>query len=411
MSSFEKNLEKYAELAVKVGINVQKDQTLVIMTSISCADFVRKVALKAFEAGAKDVIVDWEDDQFKAIRLRHAPEESLKEYPMWKVGGFEELARNGAAFLQIYAPNADLLKGIHPERIAKANKASAVARDGFLSYLRNSKVSWLMVSIPTPEWSAKVFPDLDEETRVAKLWELIFKLTRVDAEDPVEAWKQHIDHLAEKQNLLNAKRYAKLHFKAPGTDLIVELAERHLWVSASSYNEDGVLYVPNLPTEEVFTMPSRNGVNGTVTSTKPLSYNGSLIDGFTFTFEQGRIVKATAEKGKEVLQRLLDMDEGAKYLGEVALVPHDSPISNSNLIYYNTLFDENASCHLAIGNAYPFCLEGGTTMSKEELETHGANISFTHVDFMIGSADLDIDGITANGSREPLFRHGNWVNE
>jgi aminopeptidase len=409
MSSFELNLEKYAELAVKVGINVQKGQTLVIMTSISCADFVRKVALKAFEAGAKDVIVDWDDDEFKAIRLAHAPEESLKEYPMWKANGFEELAREGAAFLQIYAPNADLLKGIHPERIAKANKAAAVARDGFLSYLRNSKVSWLMVSIPTPEWSAKVFPELNEEARVAKLWELIFKLTRVDAEDPIEAWRQHIDLLEKKQDLLNAKRYAKLHFKAPGTDLEVELAQRHLWVSASSHNENGVLYVPNLPTEEVFTMPSRNGVNGTVRSTKPLSYNGSLIDGFTFTFEQGKIVKATAEKGEEVLQRLLDMDEGAKYLGEVALVPHDSPISNSNLIYYNTLFDENASCHLAIGNAYPFCLEGGTTMSKEELAAHSANNSLTHVDFMIGSAEMDIDGITVDGNREPLFRQGNWV--
>jgi aminopeptidase len=266
-----------------------------------------------------------------------------------------------------------------------------------------------MVSIPTPEWSAKVFPELDEETRVAKLWELIFKLTRVDGDNPVEAWKQHIDQLSEKKNLLNAKKYSKLHFKAPGTDLLVDLAEKHQWVSASSFNEKGTLYVPNLPTEEVFTMPNRNGVNGTVTSTKPLSYNGTLIKGFTFTFEEGKIVKATAEQGEEVLQRLLDMDEGARYLGEVALVPHDSPISNSNLIYYNTLFDENASCHLAIGNAYPFCLEGGTAMSKEELIAQGANISFTHVDFMIGSAEMDIDGITEDGSREPLFRQGNWV--
>jgi aminopeptidase len=212
-----------------------------------------------------------------------------------------------------------------------------------------------------------------------------------------------------KHGNLNAKRYAKLHYKAPGTDLMVELPKKHLWVSAGSYSEKGTYYVPNLPTEEVFTMPVKTGVNGTVRSTMPLVYNGSLIDGFSFTFENGKIIKVTADKGENVLHKLLEMDEGANYLGEIALVPHDSPISNSNLIYYNTLFDENASCHLAIGNAYPFCVEGGTTMSQEELEAQGYNVSLTHVDFMIGSAELDIDGITEDGNREPLFRNGNWV--
>jgi aminopeptidase len=409
MKDFENNLEKYAELAVRVGLNIQKDQTLVIGTTISCADFVRKVTLKAYEAGAKNVYVDWEDDEVKAIRLRKAPEESLREYPMWKVKGFEEYAMEGAAFLTVFAPNADLLKDVDPERVTTANKAAASARNGFLDYLRNSKVSWLMVSIPTPEWSAKVFPDLDLEERMAKLWKQIFKLTRVDVEDPVQAWKEHVEILLEKQNLLNAKKYKALHYQGPGTDLTIELAPRHQWVSAGSYNEKGTFYIPNLPTEEVFTMPSKYGVNGTVASTMPLSYQGSLIDKFSFTFENGKIVDIRAEQGEEILTKVLNMDEGARYLGEVALVPHDSPISNSNIIYYNTLFDENASCHLAIGNAYPFTVEGGTSMTKEELSAEGYNSSLIHIDFMIGSAELNIDAITQDGTREPLFRQGNWV--
>jgi aminopeptidase len=410
MDNFEQSLDKYAELAVRVGLNVQKDQTVVIMTSIACADFVRKVTLKAYEAGAKNVYVDWDDDGIKAIKLHKAPEEALHEYPMWKAKGFEEYAKEGAAFLTIYAPNSDLLKDVEPQRIATATKTAAMARDGFLSYLRNSQVSWLLVSIPTPEWSAKVFPELGVEERVAKLWELIFKLTRVDAADPVKAWEEHVSLLQVKQKLLNSKKYKALHFQAPGTDLTVELAERHLWVSAGSYNEKGTFYIPNLPTEEVFTMPSKYGVNGTVTSTKPLSYQGTLIDKFSFTFEEGRIVKATAETGEDILNKILQTDEGGSYLGEVALVPDDSPISNSNLIYYNTLFDENASCHLAIGNAYPFTLEGGTSMSKEELLEAGYNSSLIHIDFMIGSAEMDIDGITQDGTREPVFRKGNWAN-
>jgi aminopeptidase len=410
MNSFEQNLEKYAELAVKVGLNVQKGQTLVIMTPVSCAVFARKVCLKAFEAGAKEVVLDWEDDEAKAIRLRYAPEETLNEYPMkWKADGFEELASEGATFLQILAPNTELLKNIDPERIGKSNKAAAVARNAFLDYLRNNKINWNIVAVPTPEWSAQIFPGLDEETRIARLWEQIFKLTRVDAEDPVEAWRQHIETLVHKKNHLNEKRYVKLHYSGPGTDLTIELPNKHLWVGAGSTADNGIYFVPNLPTEEVFTMPLKTGVNGTVRSTMPLSYNGSLINGFSFTFENGKIIKAKAEQGEAILHKLLDMDEGARYLGEIALVPNDSPISNSNLIYYNTLFDENASCHLAIGNAYPFNLEGGTSMSKEELEAQGSNTSIAHVDFMIGSAELDIDGIREDGTREPLFRKGNWA--
>ncbi|MGG1520091.1 aminopeptidase [Paenibacillus oryzisoli] len=409
METFEYYLDKYAELAIRVGLNVQKDQTVVIMTPISCADFVRKLTKKAYDAGAKDVVVDWDDDEVKALRLKHAPEQTLRDYPMWRAKGLEELAEGGAAFLQIYAPNSDLLKDVDPQRIAISSKTAAAAREGFLKYLRSNQVNWLMVSYPTAEWSAKVFPNLDASERIIKLWEQIFKLTRVDKPDPVEAWRQHIDTLTSKMNGLNEKKYKQLHLRAPGTDLTIELAPKHLWVAAGSTSKAGTFFVPNIPTEEVFTMPARGGTNGTVRSTLPLSYQGSLIEGFSLTFKDGRVVEAKAEVGQEVLDNMLNMDEGSRYLGEVALVPFDSPISQSGIIYYNTLFDENASCHVALGNSYPFTIEGGTEMSPEELAQNGYNKSLIHVDFMIGSAEMEIDGILADGTREPLFRKGNWA--
>ncbi|OCT16231.1 peptidase M29 [Paenibacillus pectinilyticus] len=409
MESFEHYLDQYAELAIRVGLNVQKDQTVVITTPIACADFVRKLAQKAYDAGAKDVVVDWDDDVVKALRLKNAPEDTLRTYPAWRAAGMEEMAKEGAAFLSIYAPNSDLLKDIDPARVAMSSKAAATARAGYLNYTRSNKVNWLMVSYPTPEWSAKVFPNLSESERINQLWEQIFKLTRADQADPVAAWKEHIGTLTAKQNLLNDKKFKQLHFQAPGTDLYIELAQKHQWVAAGSESEKGIFFVPNIPTEEVFTMPARNGTNGTVRSTLPLSYQGSLIDGFSLTFKDGRVVEAKAEVGQEVLDNMLNMDEGARYLGEVALVPYDSPISQSGLIYYNTLFDENASCHVALGNSYPFTIEGGTAMNEEELASNGYNKSLIHVDFMIGSPEMAIDGITADGTRQPLFRNGNWA--
>ncbi|NEW07502.1 aminopeptidase [Paenibacillus sp. SYP-B3998] len=409
MKTFEHYLDQYAELAIRVGLNVQKDQTVVIMTPIACADFVRKITKKAYDAGAKDVLIDWDDDEVKALRLKHAPESTLREYPMWRAKGLEELAKGGAAFLQIYAPNADLLKDVDPERVAISSKTTATAREGFLHYMRSNQVNWLMISYPTAEWSAKVFPNLHESERIGKLWEQIFKLTRADAEDPVAAWNTHVQQLTSKQEMLNGLHFKQLHLQAPGTDLYIELAPKHQWVAAGSTTDSGIFFLPNIPTEEVFTMPLRGGTNGTVRSTLPLSYQGSLIDGFSLTFENGKVVSATAEVGQEVLNKMLDMDEGARYLGEVALVPYDSPISQSGIIYYNTLFDENASCHVALGNSYPFTIEGGTTMSPEELIENGYNKSLIHVDFMIGSTEMNIDGIAADGSRVPLFRKGNWA--
>ncbi len=409
MNPFEQSLDKYADLAVRVGVNIQKGQTLVVNAPISTANFVRKVAQKAYEAGAKNVHIEWSDEEITRLKYDLAPDEAFHEYPIWKAKGYEEMAENGAAILSVISSNPDLLKGVDPERIANANKAQGMAMQKFRSFIQSDKISWSIVAVPSESWAVKVFPDVSQEEQVQKLWDAIFMATRVDLDDPVQAWKEHNATLHSKEAYLNEKKYKKLHYKAPGTDLTIELPESHIWIGGGSENEKGTSFVANMPTEEVFTVPLKTGVNGSVSSTKPLSYGGNLIENFKITFENGRITEITAESGEETLKRLVETDEGSHYLGEVALVPHNSPISNSNIIFFNTLFDENASHHLAIGNAYSFCIEGGKTMSKEELESHGVNSSITHVDFMIGSAEMDIDGIKADGTSEALFRNGNWA--
>ncbi|MEH7238215.1 aminopeptidase [Bacillus sp. JJ1562] len=409
MSKFEQTLEKYADLAVRVGVNVQKGQNLLIHAPISAAEYVRKVVKKAYEAGARNVLIEWNDDEIIRTRFDLAPDEAFLDYPMWKAKGMEDLAENGAAFLSIISSNPDLLKGVNPERIAHANKTAGQALEKFRNYSQADKVSWSVIAVPSESWAEKVFPDLASEEQVEKLWDAIFQAARVDVEDPVHAWKEHNATLHAKVEYLNKKRYKKLHYKAPGTDLVVELPEDHVWIGGGGENEQNIEFVANMPTEEVFTVPKKDGVSGYVSSTKPLNYGGSLIDQFTLTFENGRIIDVKAETGEDTLKRLVETDEGSHYLGEVALVPHSSPISQSKILFYNTLFDENASNHFAIGNAYAFCIEGGKTMSREELVQKGANSSITHVDFMVGSGDMDIDGITADGTKEPVFRNGNWA--
>lgn len=409
MNDFQKNLEKYAELAVKVGVNIQKGQTLVITTKLESAELVRLIVKKAYEVGARDCVVNWSDDQVSRMKYESAPDEVFHEYPEWRAKELEELAENGAAFLYIDSSSPDLLKGVNPERIANFQKASGKALQKYREYAMSDKVSWSVIAAPSEGWAAKVFPNEPKEKQVSLLWEAIFKACRINTEDPIAAWKQHDDTLHEKVNYLNAKRYKKLHYKAPGTDLTIELPEKHLWVGAGSINVKGFEFMANMPTEEVFTVPLKTGVNGVVSSTLPLSYGGNIIDNFTITFENGRIVDVTAAEGEEILKNLVDTDEGSHYLGEIALVPFNSPISQSNLLFFNTLFDENASNHLAIGSAYAFCLEGGKEMTREQLAEHGLNESLTHVDFMIGSDKMDIDGITTDGTSEPIFRGGNWA--
>jgi len=409
MSEFQKNLEKYAELAVKVGVNIQKGQILVVNTTLDSAEFVRQVVKKAYEAGAKNVVVNWSDDVVSRTKYELAPDEEFNTYPVWRAKEMEDFVEQGAAFMAIVSSSPDLLKGINPERISNFQKAAGTALAKYRQAAQSDKVSWTVIAAPSPAWASKVFPDAPNDQQVSLLWDAIFKAVRVDTENPVDAWKKHDETLHEKVNYLNERRYQKLHYTAPGTDLTIELPHNHLWVGAGSVNEKGFEFMANMPTEEVFTVPHREGVNGTVASTKPLSYGGNIIDRFSVTFENGRIVDYKADEGEEFLKRLVETDEGSHYLGEVALVPFNSPISQSNVLFYNTLFDENASNHLAIGSAYAFCIEGGKKMSSEELKANGLNESITHVDFMIGSAEMDIDGITADGKTEPVFRRGNWA--
>ncbi|MEK4533304.1 aminopeptidase [Solibacillus sp. FSL K6-1554] len=408
-STFKAQLTKYAELAVKIGVNIQPNQYLYIAASIESAPFVQVVTKIAYEIGAKQVFVDYTDDQITRTRYELAPADSFDFFPPWKVQEREWLAEEGAAFMSIVSQSPDLLSGIDSKRIASFQKASGTALNKYRQYVQSDKISWTVIAAPSKQWARKVFPELPEEKQVEALWDAIFKATRADLDNPVEAWAQHNDNLHEKVDYLNNKNYAKLHYTAPGTDLTIELPKGHLWCGAGSINEKGEEFMANMPTEEVFTVPHKDGVNGYVSSTKPLSYGGNIIDNFKLTFENGRIVQVEAAQGEEVLKNLVATDEGSHYLGEVALVPFHSPISQSNILFYNTLFDENASNHLAIGSAYAFCIEGGKSMSSDELKAQGLNESITHVDFMIGSEQMNIDGVTADGQSEPVFRNGNWA--
>ncbi|MFD1955033.1 aminopeptidase [Paenibacillus thailandensis] len=409
MLTFEQKLENYAELIVKIGANVQPGQIVMLNASLESAKLARLVVKKAFEAGAYDVKVYWIDDATARIRYDLAPDESFHEVPKWTAQEKTELAKKGAASISITSADPDLLRGVPNERIVNSDKAARTALAEYREMTRSFKVSWNLATTPSPAWASKVFPGVSEEEAVAKLWDAIFHMVRADLDDPIAAWNAHIEKLHAKAAYLNDKQYRKLHYIAPGTDLTIELPQNHVWLGGSKQNAKGIWFVPNLPTEEVYSAPLRTGVNGTVSSTKPLSYSGTIIENFSFTFENGRVVNVTAEKGEDKLKSLVEMDEGSHYLGEVALVPHRSPISDSNILFYKTLFDENASCHLAIGSAYSSCVKGGAGMTAEQLEAAGLNSSMAHTDFMVGSAELDIIGITADGKEEPVFLKGNWA--
>ncbi|SFL63363.1 aminopeptidase [Salibacterium qingdaonense] len=411
MTTFNEKLNNYADLAVRKGVNLQDGQTLFISAPITSASFVRLIAEKAYDAGAKNVHVDWVDETLTRIKYDKAPQEAFQEFPQWIARGREELAENGAAFITVKSTDPDLLKGVDQKKIADANKAAGEAMETFRSYIQSDKVSWLVIASPSPGWAKKVYPEDKEEKAEEKLWNAIFKAVRADLENPVEAWESHDKKLRDKAAVLNERRYSELHYKAPGTDLTVKLPEGHIWVGGGGPNTDGVHFIANMPTEEVFTVPEKTGVNGHVTNTKPLNYGGNIIDDFTIHFKDGRITDYSAGEGEETLKNLIETDEGSHFLGEAALVPHSSPISQSGDLFYNTLFDENASNHLAIGSAYAFCLENGADMTKEEKEKHGLNSSITHVDFMIGSAEMDIDGILPDGTSEPVMKNGEWADQ
>lgn len=401
---------KLADLVVKKGVNVQKGQPVLLRCPVERADFARLVAKKAYERGAVEVVMQWSDDPLTLMKFENAPVEHFEEVPDWMVQRTKYYMEKGACVISVAATDPELLKDVDPKKIATWSKAFSAANKENMKYTMNDLNSWCVVSVPTVGWAKRVFPDVSEDEAMEKLWNAIFYTTRTDQDDPVSAWDEHIGIMDSHAAVLNEKQYKKLHYKnSLGTDLEVELPENHIWISGGSENAKGDVFIANMPTEEVFTLPKRTGVNGKLYSTKPLNMSGNLVDEMVFTFENGKVVDYDAKVGKQHLTDLFDVDENARYLGEVALVPYDSPISNSGLLFYNTLFDENASCHFAFGKAYPTCIKGGVDLSDEELLEVGVNDSLIHEDFMVGSKDLEITGELPNGEIEYIFKDGNWA--
>lgn len=403
-------LIKYASLAVNIGVNIQKDNILVISSPIETAEFARLITEEAYKSGAKDVIVHYGDQKLTKIKLENSSLETISNIPEWQAESYNYYARQEACFISISASDPDGLKGVPVEKIGASQKARTSALKEYFDNSMSNKCRWCVLSVPTLSWAKKVFPKVSDDEAMESLWDVIFKTVRVDTENPVNAWEKHNAYLEEKIKFMNNNNFKSVHLKsANGTDLNIELPEGHIWAGGSERDVNGIPFNANMPTEEVFTLPKKTGVNGIVYSSKPLSYGGNLIDNFSITFKDGKAIDFTAETGYDVLKQMLESDEGAKYLGEVAFVPYNSPISNSKLIFFNTLFDENAACHLAFGRAYESCVKDADKYSEEELEKIGVNSSIIHVDFMIGTSDLEVTGINENGETIQIFSNGNWA--
>ena len=411
MAVIEEKLREYAQLLVQVGLNIQREQTLVISSPVECAFFARLCAEEAYAVGCREVVMSWSDDALGRMKYLHAAEDVFDTVPLWRRHFYNDYALEGAAYLAISASDPENLKGVDHQRLVRAQQASGKALKDFDRLQMCGGFPWCIASIPIPSWARKVFPDAGDGA-VDKLWDAIFAAVRITGDGTcVEKWHRHIETLARRVEKLNALNFKSLHYtNSLGTDLTVELPEGHIWEAGNDVTLSGQTYIANIPTEEVFTSPLKTGVNGVVYSALPLSHNGTIIDKFRFVVRDGKIVEAHAEQGEEALQAAISVDEGASYFGEVALVPYDSPISNQKILFYNTLFDENASCHIAFGEAYP-CLKGGQEMSKEELKARGLNDSITHVDFMVGTPDLSIVGTTHDGRKIPVFVNGNFAPE
>lgn len=409
MENFQKNLKKYADLIVEMGVNVTTGHTVVLQISTEQTELAHLIVEKAYEKGAAEVLVQWSDDFLTKQKLLHADEDRLTEIPEYVTKQADYWLEKGASRISVVSSNPNNLAGVDGKRIGASQKAMGKAMMKVRQATQANKVSWIVVAAASPAWAKLVFPDLPENEQVPALWEEIFKTTRVTEEDPIAAWVDHEATLVSKAKILNDYQFDALHYTAPGTDLTIGLPKNHLWEAAGSINARGEKFIANMPTEEVFTAPDSRRIDGVVSSTKPLSYGGNTLLNMKFTFKDGKVVDYSAEQGQEVLKELLAIDEGAKSLGEVALVPDPSPISQSGITFYNTLFDENASNHLALGSAYAFNIQGGTEMSEEELIAAGLNRSHTHVDFMIGSSEMNIDGITKDGKVVPIFRNGDWA--
>jgi len=411
METMESKLKEYAKLLVEIGLNVQPGQTLVISCPVECAYFARMCASAAYDVGCREVVMDWRDDLLAREKYLRAADDVFDEFPEWRARFLTDYAEAGAARLAISASDPETFRGVDPDRLTRADRAAEQPLARFRRLQMTNTVPWCVASIPVPSWARKVFPGCEDAAAVDRLWDAIFASVRITGDGKaVERWHAHLALLEARKNRLNALRFRSLHYtNALGTDLTIELPEGHLWAAGSADTPKGQTFVANMPTEEIFTAPKRDGVNGVVYAALPLVESGNIIEGFRFVVKDGKIVDCHADRGEEFLREAISLDEGASYFGEVALVPYDSTISNMGVLFYNTLFDENARCHLAFGEAYPECLEGGLAMTREELAAHGLNCSMQHCDFMVGTADLSIVGTTRDGREVPVFVDGNFA--
>src|SRR3954451_2487096 len=402
-------LDRLAEVAVKVGLRLQPGQDLLLTAPSGALPLVRRIAEHAYKAGAGLVTPFLSDEEITLSRYRYGHNDSFDRAAGWLYEGMAKAFDNNTARLAIVGDNPMLLSGEDPTKVARASKANSMAYQPALEKITNIETNWNIIAYPSLAWAKLVFPDVAEEVAVAKLADAIFAASRVDREDAVSAWERHNAVLRERTEWLNGQRFSALHYTGSGMDLTIGLADGHEWEGGASTARNGVVCNANIPTEEVFTTPHCRRVSGHVVSSKPLSYQGSLIDGIAVRFEEGRIVQAKASRGEEILKKVLDTDEGARRLGEVALVPHSSPISKSGLLFFNTLFDENAASHIALGQCYSKCFVDGGKLTPQQIAAQGGNQSLIHIDWMIGSAETDIDGIHADGRRVPVFRKGEWA--
>ncbi len=403
-------LKKYAELLVKQGVNLQKGQELIVEASIECYELAREITAQAYAVGAKDVIVYYSDEKISRMRFENCDVEHFETVPQYLIELRNQYALKNAALISITSSDPEAMKGIDPMKIQTWSKAVRVACKPFYDGMDLGINRWCIAGAPSVAWANKVFPDMSDSEAVKALWQAIFKVTRCDSENPIETWNEHRRSFEKRIQVLNEKKIQSLHYtNSLGTDLTIGMNKDYVFAGGGGYTTDGIYSFPNIPTEEIFTSPNRNQVNGVVYSAMPLNYNGNLIDEFSMTFENGRIVDYSAKEGYEVLKSIIETDEGSHYLGEVALIPYDSPIRNLGILFYNTLFDENASCHLAIGKGFGECIKDGLSMTKEQLFEKGINDSLTHIDFMIGTKDLSIVATLEDGEEFVVFKDGNFA--
>ncbi len=404
-------IDKLANLAVKVGANVQKDQVVFVNAPVEAQEIARKVTKYAYEAGAKKVVVNWRDDILSRYAVEYQSLETLKDIPNYHIDKFHYLVDNGGCVISIVSPIPGANKGLDSNKLQTSNVALSKSIQFYREFMMGNKSQWTIIAAANPIWAKKVFPEMPVEEAEEALWEAILKASRVEeATDPITEWQNHNKSLVDHNKILTDFQFETLHFKnSVGTDLTIKLVDNHIWAGGQEKAGNGVIFNPNIPTEENFTMPHKYGVNGKVVATTPLDYQGNLIEDFWLEFKDGKVVNYDAKKELASLKNLLEFDEGSSYLGEVALISYNSPISQANILFYNTLFDENASCHLALGRAYPMNIAGGNDMSIEELEKNGYNNSMSHSDFMFGSKDLNVTGTTKDGKVIQIFKDGNFV--